>query len=310
MARNSLTRSLAPRHHSDILYAENGRDALFILTNHHVDVMFLDLTMPVMNGFEVLSVMPVNDYPTKVIVVSGDVQIKAVQKSKDLGAYAFLKKPFKLEALSALVQPLGIETLDKQKSAVQEMPVVNELAKFREIVNIAMGRAADKLSRRLGFFINMPIAHVAEMTVGELKMAVDDLNCHEEATAISQRFIGGGIHGEALVSIFGQDAHQLTLGDDGANIDEIKLDLSNILTSAFLSSLKDQINVMFSLRQPVILNMANGWNGLTENLEKKQDHFFTIEYVYTAEDIDLTCEVLLLSSASAIPILENLMRTL
>lgn len=311
MARKSLARVLAPKHHADVMYAENGRDALLILTNHHIDILFLDLTMPVMDGFEVLSLMPVSDYSTKVIVVSGDFQAKAIQKCQELGAHAFLKKPFKLEEFAQVTQPLGIEVLDSPKKIdIPQMPAVDQMAKFREVVNIAMGNAADKLATRLGFFINMPIAHVAEMTIGELRMAVDDLNSHDEATAVSQRFIGSGVHGEALVSIFGQDIRQLNLGEDGGNVDEINLDLTNILVSAFLSSLHDQISMIFSLRPPVLLDISNGWNGLMDNLEQKQDRFFTIEYVYTAEDIDLTCEVLLLTSTLAMPIFEQLMETL
>lgn len=311
MARKSLTRTLAPKHHADILYAENGRDALLILTNHQVDILFLDLTMPVMDGFEVLSILPVNDYPTKVIVISGDFQSQSVQRCKEFGAHAFLRKPFKLDEFTKVTQPLGIEVMDQpRKQSTPHMPAVDQMAKFREVVNIAMGNAADKLATRLGFFINMPIAHVAEMTIGELRMAVDDLNGHDVATAVSQRFIGSGVHGEALVSIFGQDVRQLNLGEDGGNVDEIKLDLTNILVSAFLSSLQDQISMVFSQRPPVILDIANGWNGLVDNLEQKQDRFFTIEYVYTAENIDLTCEVLLLTSTLAIPIFEQLMDTL
>ncbi len=53
-------------------YAEDGKAGLECLSQNNIDVMFLDLTMPVMDGFEVLRSLPVRDYDTKIIIVSAD----------------------------------------------------------------------------------------------------------------------------------------------------------------------------------------------------------------------------------------------
>ncbi|MDN3685747.1 response regulator [Vibrio sinaloensis] len=71
---------------------KNGKLALEQMAQTNIDVLFLDLTMPVMDGFEVLASLPVNNHPTKVIIVSGDIQAAAKQRCRALGALDFIEK--------------------------------------------------------------------------------------------------------------------------------------------------------------------------------------------------------------------------
>ena len=49
---------------------------------------------------------------------------------------------------------------------------------FREVSNVAMGRAAELLARVLGVFIKLPIPNVNILEVGELHMS--DLDSDED----------------------------------------------------------------------------------------------------------------------------------
>jgi two-component system chemotaxis response regulator CheY len=68
------------------------------------DLTFLDLTMPVMNGFEALEEILKLDQKALVIILTADVQIKAVAKAHDLGAFSVLKKPPAKEAIAAAIK--------------------------------------------------------------------------------------------------------------------------------------------------------------------------------------------------------------
>ena len=68
------------------------------------DLTFLDLTMPVMNGFEALEEILKLDQKALVIILTADVQIKAVAKAHDLGAFSVLKKPPAREAIAAAIK--------------------------------------------------------------------------------------------------------------------------------------------------------------------------------------------------------------
>lgn len=80
----------------EILYAENGREALDLMYKHANDlsIVLLDLIMPVMNGFEVLKTVQKNvqlkAIPIIVLTAEKSAELEALQ----LGAADFITKPF------------------------------------------------------------------------------------------------------------------------------------------------------------------------------------------------------------------------
>ena len=91
--RKIMKRALPPSLAADVTEAGSGEEALRICTTQPVDLMFLDLTMPGMTGFEVLEALQQQSARPVVIVVSGDVQAPAQQRVTELGASAFIHKP-------------------------------------------------------------------------------------------------------------------------------------------------------------------------------------------------------------------------
>ena len=68
------------------------------------DLTFMDLTMPVMNGFQALEEIMKLDQKALVIILTADVQIKAVAKAHDLGAFSVVKKPPSKESILAAIK--------------------------------------------------------------------------------------------------------------------------------------------------------------------------------------------------------------
>jgi CheY-like chemotaxis protein len=68
-------------------------------------VMFLDLKMPILNGFEVLEWLQVQPFATqiKVIVLSGSEQQSDKERATRLGAADYLVKPVKVSDLNRLL---------------------------------------------------------------------------------------------------------------------------------------------------------------------------------------------------------------
>jgi len=91
--RKMMKRALPAALAGDVTEAGSGEEALRICTTQSVDLMFLDLTMPGMTGFDVLEALQKETSPPVVIVVSGDVQTPAQERVKELGAFAFIHKP-------------------------------------------------------------------------------------------------------------------------------------------------------------------------------------------------------------------------
>lgn len=108
IARKMLIRALPPEWDVEISQASNGFEALAAYRAGKVDVMFLDLTMPDMDGFQVLETLRKEDLNCLVIVVSADVQDLAQERVKRLGAITFIRKPITAEGLGEVLKQYGI----------------------------------------------------------------------------------------------------------------------------------------------------------------------------------------------------------
>ena len=72
LARKQMARSLPATLNADITFAIHGKNALEELEKNEFKLMFLDLTMPEMDGFETLENMQRLGNTTPVVVVSGE----------------------------------------------------------------------------------------------------------------------------------------------------------------------------------------------------------------------------------------------
>ena len=88
--------------------ATDGAEALERIGEHHPNVMLLDIMMPEMDGWAVLetlvSIAP-EDRP-KVVVVSALSSLKDRAKAAELGADAFVPKPFNVDELLKVLNGL------------------------------------------------------------------------------------------------------------------------------------------------------------------------------------------------------------
>lgn len=108
MARKMLIKSLPSTWDVEITQAVNGKEALDAYRAGKADVMFLDLTMPVMDGYEVLENLQKEGLNSFVIVVSADIQPLAQERVKKLGAMAFIKKPVNPDLIESVLKQYGI----------------------------------------------------------------------------------------------------------------------------------------------------------------------------------------------------------
>ncbi|MEF1309101.1 response regulator [Vibrio mytili] len=311
IARKLIARSIVRNSSMSLIEAHDGYEALNILKEQNIDILFLDLTMPIMDGFEVLKALPVSAYNTKVVVVSGDVQHGARERCMELGAFAFIAKPLSSEQISPIYETLGLSYAEKPTLALADVDSLLEettpLSKFREVANIALGKGASIMAEHLQEFIQLPVPHVGPLSYGELHMTLVDVIGRDGSVAVAQRFVGGGVHGEALVCLRGKDINQIgeRLGYLLAFTDhnEIILNVSNLLVSSFLTSLGSQLDKTFALRQPRIIDSLPAYG--EGNIESGE--LFTIEYIYTAESLDFECEVLFLLDRSSVEIIYDIM---
>ena len=108
MARKMLERALPSGWDVQITHAANGNEALAAYRAGKAAVMFLDLTMPDMDGYQVLEALRREQLNCFVIVVSADIQPLAQDRVKRLGAIGFVRKPVTAEKLVPLLKEYGV----------------------------------------------------------------------------------------------------------------------------------------------------------------------------------------------------------
>jgi CheY-like chemotaxis protein len=108
MARKQVLRSLPEAWHKNLQTATNGVEALTILRAGQIDILFLDLTMPHIDGVGVLQGIQKLNIECNVFVISADIQPEMQSKVLALGAKAFLQKPVKADRLMQELQQHGL----------------------------------------------------------------------------------------------------------------------------------------------------------------------------------------------------------
>lgn len=107
LARRRLVKSLlAYADEKDIFEATNGLEAIQLVLKERPDVVFLDLTMPEMNGYDALPKFFKIKPDMKVIVVSADVQEQAKERVLELGAKLHVNKPITEEKIKDILESL------------------------------------------------------------------------------------------------------------------------------------------------------------------------------------------------------------
>lgn len=315
-ARKQMTRALPPEWDVEVLNAADGKEAIGILLSSAPKVMFLDLNMPVMDGYEALEAIIKQDIEVIVIVVSADIQPIAHQRVTEMGAVEFIQKPIKNEELSEVLHRHGIFDLNPQVISAKSTKALNQLKStatpiemkegYQEVANVAMGRAANLLAKLLDSFVVMPIPVVNMIEVSELRMAIQQVNDNDMVSGVCQGFIGAGIAGEALL-IFNESSYEDIADlmkyvgdiDDAAQV-ELLMDIANILIGACLKGLSEQLDISFSQGHPLVLGRHVKVDDLLSRNSSRWSQTLTIEMGYKIEDKNINCDLLLLFTEDSV----------
>lgn len=306
LARKQLARILPQEWQANLFFAGHGAEALDTIEQCRVDWFFLDLNMPVMDGYEVLAELKKRQLDIKVVVVSGDVQPEAFERVKTLGALDFIRKPVDAAKIQQLMQqhaithtPQTLGTARKKVSPVSELSVEMRDV-LQELTNVAMGQAGNLLARLLNVFVKLPIPNVNLIEVSELHMALASVEQESSTSAVCQGFIGGGVSGEALLILNDSSFKDIArlMNYHGALTVKVELellmDIANILIGAVLKGLAEQIDMSFSQGHPVVLGQHAPVSDLIRANAKRWRKTLAIEVSYGIENYNISCDLLLL----------------
>lgn len=192
LARGKLKSLLAKEPDIEVVgEAGDGRSALDAIAKHGPDLVFLDVQMPELDGFGVLSQLPADARPAVIFVTAHD---QFALKAFEVHALDYLLKPFDRERLQKaldrarlqLAAPSGQSDLQNQISAL--------LAGMKQpAVATAPDRIAVKTSGRI-LFVNTTDIDWVEAADNYVKLHVGKVEhlMRETLSSIEQRLGGAG----------------------------------------------------------------------------------------------------------------------
>ncbi|WP_395340269.1 response regulator [Ningiella sp. W23] len=304
-ARKAMARSLPDEWDVSISYASNGEEALEQIRAGKGDIMFLDLNMPVLDGYGTMEAIRKDDLPTMVIVVSGDVQEGAYKRMMELGALDFIRKPIDNAKLSTILSKYGIydgKSSSEKRANNADVSTGDSLSEkldaFREVANVAMGQAGENLAKTLDKFVDLPIPNVSIVHSNEISMMLTNIDSNQSVSAVSKGFVSPDIKGEALI-IFNDTnitAIQQLLGakqnTSSADI-EVLMDVSNIIIGACLNALSTQLSLKFTHNTPILLGIQCGLDDIVSNTTTRWEKMLVVEIAYSVSSENINFELLL-----------------
>ena len=102
VARSILGKTVsmvAPK--ANLYFAHNGKEAIDIVKNNWIDIIFADINMPVMNGIEMIEQLEKDGYSDTIpiIIVSTEGSTTRLDELKKKGIKGYIRKPFTPEKI-------------------------------------------------------------------------------------------------------------------------------------------------------------------------------------------------------------------
>ena len=113
----------------EVVLAENGEQGLEMIEKVHFDVVLLDLMMPGISGFDVLSHVKALHPDTSIIVITGYATVEHSIEAMKNGAFDFIPKPFSPDQLRVVVAKAIDHT-----GALKD--ISNEKSRMRVLINL------------------------------------------------------------------------------------------------------------------------------------------------------------------------------
>lgn len=186
-----------------------------------------------------------------------------------------------------------VQYSDDQKDALQEL------------LNVAMGKAADSLAKALGVYVRITIPSSDIIGADRLGNALEHIDQQDIiVTGIRQAFFGD-LRGEAVTVFGAQDCHQIAdlMGYDELDEfeeQELLLDITNVLVGACMVGFGGQINANIGFSAPKIMAVDLPVKALLSKEAPSWAHSLVIKFNFGLAERSFLCELIFFMPESSI----------
>jgi signal transduction histidine kinase/CheY-like chemotaxis protein len=218
----------------EIFEAENGQEAIDILKANEIDVVLMDVQMPVMNGYEATRTIRAFDSAKKdipIIALTASVVRTDLDKCRKAGMNAYIPKPFKTsDLITGIADALNIE-LRVAKEEIEDM-IEKETIKGGVTDLAYLTDFCDGDRTKMKKYVDMFTKGVGKLET-QIDAAIenkDDLGLADQVHGFNTKFIMMGMKETKSLSV----AIENKLRDEGTIqevIDNVELLRSDIISA-------------------------------------------------------------------------------
>lgn len=174
----------------DVIASLDGSSSLNILQQENVDLILLDIMMPVMDGFEVCKQLKKDPRTSKIPIMflSAKDQINDIKKGFELGAVDYITKPFNpIELLSRIQTHLRLreyeQNLEEKVQEQLEQNRIQEQILFQKSKQAEMGEMLMHISHQW----KQPLSEIG--SINTLNLAKIDLDIELNKEELKTNFL-------------------------------------------------------------------------------------------------------------------------
>ncbi|AJE03784.1 sigma-54-dependent transcriptional regulator [Geobacter pickeringii] len=140
-----------------VLAAAAGAEARELVSEEDVDLVLLDLNLGTEDGLEVLKELKRIDPELLVIIITGFGSVESAVDALKLGAFHYMKKPFKADALRLIVKlALQTQTLRREVRTLRK----GDLTLFENVPMVGAGAGLKEIIRQVKEVARSPVSTV------------------------------------------------------------------------------------------------------------------------------------------------------
>lgn len=162
-----------------LFHAENGKKGLDLFSTNHPDIIVTDISMPVMDGIQMIKEIKTLNKDARIIVLTAASDTDFILDTVDLGINHYVLKPIKLNKFVAAIENC-LESVDmerrlrKQNEEIRHMAYYDPLTGlpnrllFNELIHMALAQAQRHNQNRLlaVLFLDLDRFKVVNDTLG------------------------------------------------------------------------------------------------------------------------------------------------
>jgi two-component system response regulator AtoC len=129
-----------------VILANSGEEALNVVQSKQIDIIFLDISLPHIDGLEVLNRFNEMQLNIPTIIITGNGIMQNAVKAMQLGAFDYLTKPLDINRIRELIQKaLSKSAADFDDSASKYFPTLDNFDRYSIIGKSAAMQEVFKL---------------------------------------------------------------------------------------------------------------------------------------------------------------------